>query len=238
MTLPRVIIEVFFPLNDNMTNHQNNSHTVPRRLLTWVYSLSLWIGLAHCALVLVSWIITAAMPDLPLRSLLSAGGVRWFMGNFATNLASPILVYLILCAIAWGSIASSGLLDAMRSAMGLKASPLNSQQRFAIRGSFLLLIIEVVAIILLAFTPHAILLGVTGDLFPSSFSESLVPILAFIVASVSGTYSVLSRRVHSVYDLGQSLCSAGTWLLPLLLLYVMAATFYHSLVYVLGSFTV
>ena len=54
-----------------------NSHTFSR---ICGYAMFLLI-LAQIVLVLASWLITAAMPDVFPRSLLSPEGIRWFFGN-------------------------------------------------------------------------------------------------------------------------------------------------------------
>ncbi len=67
--------------------------------------------LAQIVLVLASWLITAAMPEVFPRSLLSPEGIRWFFGTFTANLQSPWLVWLLLISIAWGTLRASGLLN-------------------------------------------------------------------------------------------------------------------------------
>ena len=66
----------------------------------------LMVGLlgAEALLVLASWLLTAAMPDEFSRSLLSAEGIRWFMGHFALNMSSVWLVWLLLFSLAWGAL--------------------------------------------------------------------------------------------------------------------------------------
>lgn len=76
-----------------------NSHTISR---ICGYAMFLLI-LAQIVLVLASWLITAAMPDVFPRSLLSPEGIRWFFGTFTANLQSPWLVWLLLISIAWGN---------------------------------------------------------------------------------------------------------------------------------------
>jgi p-aminobenzoyl-glutamate transporter AbgT len=213
------------------------SKTAHRRgkfLRTLIYWITLLFALAQILLVLASWLLTAAMPDASLHSLLSGGGIRWFFGNFATNLADSMLVYIIVLVIAWGSIRASGMCEALSALVGLRRSPLTSQQKFALKGSLFLLLVEVLVVVLLTFLPHAILLSITGELFPSSFSAGLIPILAFMGTSVAIFYSLLSKKLQSVYEVGQAMCSASSWLMPLLLLYVFASVFYHSFSYVFG----
>ena len=62
----------------------------------------LLLAIAQIVLVLVSWLIAAAMPELAVRSLLSSEGIRWFFGHFIRNLATPFLVWILLLCIAFG----------------------------------------------------------------------------------------------------------------------------------------
>ncbi|MBM6991715.1 MAG: AbgT family transporter [Prevotella sp.] len=197
-----------------------------------VYRLSLLFAIAQVVLILASWLLTAAMPDVPLKSLLSSGGIRWFFGNFARNLAAPELVYLIVTAIAWGSISASDWWTTTTRYFTSKRSELTSQQRFALKASAMLLLVEVVVMLCLTLMPHAVLLSITGEIFPSSFSVGLIPVIAFMGTTSSVFYGMLSGRFHSLYEVGQCMTSAGTWFMPLLLLYVLGAEFIHSFIYV------
>lgn len=200
----------------------------------WIFRLALAFVLAQLALILTSWLVAAAMPDMAVRSLLSSAGIRWFFSNFADKVATPWLTWLIVMAIALGSIEYSGLWQAVVTIVRGNRHDLTSQQRFALRLSTALLAVEVVVMVLLTALPHAVLLSVTGELFPSSFSASLVPVTAFTGTTVAVLYGMLSSNLHGVYDIGQCMCSGCRWLMPLLLLYVLFAEFYGSALYVFG----
>ena len=58
--------------------------------------------IAEIILILLSWILSAACVE-GVRSLLSGEGVRWFVGDFARMMASPLLVWLILLLMAIGA---------------------------------------------------------------------------------------------------------------------------------------
>lgn len=217
-------------MNDN-TNKFPRWEYLWRR---WIYRLALALAIAQLALILGSWLVAAAMPDMAVRSLLSSGGIRWFFGNFADKVATSWLTGLIVLAIAFGSIEYSGLRQAVACVISRHRLSLTSQQRFALRMSMALLAVEVVVMVLLTALPHAVLLSVTGELFPSSFSASLVPVAAFMGTTVAVFYGLLSANLHSIYDIGQCMCSGSRWLMPLLLLYVLFAEFYGSFIYVFG----
>lgn len=195
-----------------------------------VYRLSLVLAGMQVAVILLSWLITAALPDLSKRSLLSSSGIRWFFGNFVSDLAQPVLVWMVLLTLAVSGIAKSGLWNALSRVA--HRQPITTQLRFSLSVTVLVALLEVVAVSLLIFLPHAILLSVTGKLFPSSFSSSFIPIIAFILVTSSLVFGMLSGRIRNVVDLGRCLCSGGQYLMPLLLLYVLAAQLVASIVYV------
>lgn len=213
----------------------DNAVTSPgrgRKIRSAIYVLSLALALLQVALVFLSWLLTAAMPDVSMRSLISSGGARWFFGEFVDNLSGPSLVSLVVIFIAWGGLSASGLWQALWSVAYERSSHITSRQRFALRGCGLLFVIEVVVVMLLTLLPHAVLLSVMGELFPGSFSAGLIPTIAFMLVTVSVSYGMLSGRLRGLYDVGQCLCSAGSQLMPLLLLYIFACQLYHSLIYV------
>lgn len=215
-----------------------------RTLETFIYRLALLAAMLQLALVLLSWLWAAAMPDSEVRSLLSQNGIRWFFGAFVGNVASPLLVWLIVMTMAISALRQSGLWRTLAGAMSHSKPDVQSQQsggaelsarqRYALRGSLGLLTVEVVVMVLLTALPHAILLSVTGDLFPSSFSLSLIPVAAFILASSAIAYGLLSGQLRSLHDVGHCLCAGSVNLMPLLLLYVIGVQLFWSVVYVFG----
>lgn len=197
-----------------------------------IYWASLVLAILQIALVLTSWLLTAAMPDMPYRSLLNPSGIRWFLHNYSVKMSSPLLLHMILVAVAIGSFVNGGLWSALNQLFTKKRSEITSQQSFGLTTALGLLIIEVLVLLALTFLPNAILLSITGKIYPSSLSEGIVPILAFMVISISIAYSLFSGRFHSVYEVGESMTSACEWLMPFLLLYLFGAVFYHSFIYV------
>ena len=73
-------------------------------------------------LILASWIVSAVFPASPIHALIGSGVVRLFIGTLANNLASPLLVYVILCSITYSSLVKSGLISCVASAMAKKQS--------------------------------------------------------------------------------------------------------------------
>ena len=195
---------------------------------------------AQLALILLSWLITAAFPELPIRSLLSSEGVRWFFGSFTANQLTPLLAWFITTAMAVGACVRSrlwaafctkmsGLLHRRDSTDGRQG--LHYRERIGLRLALAEFMVYVVIMLLLTVVPHAILLSVTGELFPSAFSSSLIPSLSFVLIVMSLSYGVASGTVDSVARMHRVLVGgleAGARIVPA---YVIGVQLYMSLLY-------
>lgn len=197
-------------------------------------------------LFLVSWLVTAVMPGTTVHSLLAGDGVRWFIGRFADNLATPLLVWLLLAAFAWGAVRQSGLLPTLKRLFGNlvgssksaevnRVTPMSFRERYALTIVLAELLLLVVIVVLLTAIPHAALLSATGHLFPSSFSRGLVPMACFSVSLMAVSFGLATGRFRSSSDVFGALSSGVASWLPLWLLYVLAVQFYSSLCFVFLS---
>lgn len=187
--------------------------------------LMLALALGQVALSLLSWIITAAMPETFPRSLLSPEGIRWFFGTFTDHLASPWLVWLLLVSIAWGTLRASGLLH---------FDPSVYRHRNALRLVCAEVAVFVAVILLLTISPHAILLNVMGGLASSSFSRSILPYLCLMVIVASLSYGVASDRMRSLDAVATSMAEGIRSLAPLFVIYILAVQLIYSILYLLG----
>lgn len=201
-----------------------------KKFIKVIYYCTLLSAICQVLLILVSWLMSAAMPELGLQSMLSSAGIRWFFGTFTDNLASPPLVWLILLTVAFSGLHRSGLWATIRRLFQRKA--LNTQIRFALLITSAVFLFQVVAMLWLTLTRHAILLSVTGHLFPSSFSKSIIPVIAFIISLCSVVYGILSGRFRTVQQIGAGLTSGGTLLMPILLFYILIVQLIASFIYV------
>lgn len=196
---------------------------------------------AQLALILLSWLITAAFPELPIRSLLSSEGVRWFFGSFTANQLTPLLAWFITAAMAVGACVRSrlwaafctkmsGLLHRRDSTDGRQG--LHYRERIGLRLALAEFMVYEVIMLLLTVVPHAILLSVTGELFPSAFSSSLIPSLSFVLIVMSLSYGVASGTVDSVARMHRVLVGGlevGARIVPA---YIIGVQLYMSLLYV------
>lgn len=190
--------------------------------------IALILGLLQVAVVLVSWFVSAAMPGLPVRSLLSSEGIRWYFGRVVYNMSSPLLVSFILLLSAFGSIYVSHIADVFHRG-------LNPREKAAIRLSLIEILIAVVIMCLLTLPPHAILLNVTGELFPkSAFTQSLVPVITFTGWSVSGTYALVSGRWHQLSEIFDGMLYGIKKGASLILIFLIAIQLVYSVLFVLG----
>ena len=197
---------------------------------------------SQLALILLSWLVTAAFPELPMRSVLSSEGIRWFFGSFVSNQLPPLLIYFIMAVMAVGACVRSRLYDALRETLSNTRSSLTTssnhqhkvhyREKVGLRIALVEFIVYVIIMILLTAIPHAILLSVTGQLFPSSFSSSFIPSLSLIIIIMSLTYGVASGTIDSVAKMHKVLVGGlevGSRLVPT---YVVGIQLYMSIRYV------
>ena len=197
---------------------------------------------SQLALILLSWLVTAAFPELPMRSVLSSEGIRWFFGSFVSNQLSPLLIYFIMAVMAVGACVRSRLYDALRETLSNTRSSLTTssnhqhkvhyREKVGLRIALVEFIVYVIIMVLLTAIPHAILLSVTGQIFPSSFSSSFIPSLSLIIIIMSLTYGVASGTIDSVAKMHKVLVGGlevGSRLVPT---YVVGIQLYMSIRYV------
>ena len=193
-----------------------------------IFASSIFIFIVLQILVILgSWFVTVMFPTLPVRSLLSSEGIRWFLGQYTSNLASPLLVWLVLAGMTYGALRSSGLSRAI-----MHFSNISYRQRFALKVVVAELVFFAIVLFLMTFLPQAILLSVTGELFPSSFSRSLIPIVCFLLTLFSITYGLINASFSSLTDIFCSLTSGITAISPWLVIYVFVIQLYYSILFV------
>ena len=188
--------------------------------------------IAETLLVILSWLLSAMRVE-GVRSLLSSEGIRWFFSSFNDLIASPVLVGLLVLMCALGCLQKSRV----TTIFGGKKS-INFRDRLAlyVALAFLLifLLIYVVIIILLTLMPHAILLSATGHLFPSAFSRSLVPIIAFGICIFSVAFGLMAGVMQNLSDILQALSFGIAKGAPLLVFYLFAVQLVGCLRFVFG----
>lgn len=192
-----------------------------RRILAWMV-----VGLvvAELLLVFLSWLLSATMTE-GVHSLLSGEGIRWMAGHVTQTLQSPLLIWLLLIAMSVGCLVKSGLPHALRQRHSYR-------HRLALRLTLVLLLVCIGVMLLLTVVPHAVLISATGSLWPSPFSEALIPAFTFILVLLSVCYGVVSHTFTSVVTITDSLVWGLAKAAPLILLYILGIHFFVSLRFV------
>ena len=190
--------------------------------------LCLTVVIVETLLVILSWLLSAMRVER-VRSLLSSEGIRWFFSSFSDLVASPVLVCLLVLMCALGCLQKSRVTTIFS---GKKS--INFRYRLALYVALAFLLIYVVIIILLTLMPHAILLSATGHLFPSAFSRSLVPIIAFGICIFSVAFGLMAGVMQNLSDILQALSFGIAKGAPLLVFYLFAVQLVGCLRFVFG----
>ena len=184
--------------------------------------------LLQIMVVILSWMIKTIYPEFNGRSLLSGEGVRWFLGNFTNNVASNILVWIILIGLSWGAIRASNILQVFK-----RSHTLSYRERLGFRIVLIEIMIWFIIIVLLSFIPHAAMLSITGQLFPSSFSKSIVPLIAFITLFSSITYGLIIGRLRKGNLIIEALSNGIKQIAPYIIIYIILVQLIYSIKFVL-----
>ena len=168
-------------------------------------------------LILVSWVITSAHPDLPLRSMLSGEGIRWFVGHAAHNLANPIGAWLLLASFTYGAVRASHVCEVFNG------KKMTYRKRFALRMMLIEISVVCVVFILLTMPPHAILLGVTGQLTTGSFLHGLIPVVLLSLTLFSLTYGLVSGAIRNLTEVFCALAAGVKSFAHFFVMYVFVA---------------
>ena len=184
--------------------------------------------LLQIMVVILSWMIKTIYPEFNGRSLLSGEGVRWFLGNFTNNVASNILVWIILIGLSWGAIHASHILQVFK-----RSHTLSYRERLGFRVVLIEIMIWFTVIALLSFIPHAAMLSITGQLFPSSFSKSIVPLIAFIALFSSITYGLIIGRLRKGNLIIEALSNGIKQIAPYIIIYIILIQLIYSIKFVL-----
>lgn len=194
--------------------------------------LATYAAVAVCALqlllLLLSWLVTAAWPELPLRSLLGSEGIRWMLGRLPTEVAKSGIVSLLLLCMAVGAARKSGLSGCMKATRRY-----DYRSRMAFRLVVAGAVLSLVGLLFLTAVPHAILLSVSGEVFPSNFSQNIVPCLSSVITLLSLTYGLVSGRLRTLADCFHAVCFGFQCLAHLIVLYLLAASLFRSLCFVM-----
>lgn len=186
--------------------------------------------LGQLLLVLASWMISSAVPESNVHSLLGSEGTRWLFGRFTDNISGPPLAWIILIGLSIGCYRRCGIHSVIR--ITAKHGKLSFRQKYALRVTLIALLCCAFIIIICTCAPHAVLLSSTGKLFPSSFSAGIVPVITLCLMLLSVIFGLAVGRFGSLTDVFEALTCGIPALCPALLIYILAAQLYFSVQFV------
>lgn len=225
-----------------------------RSSLRYIYTdiiaiIAMLLLMAEVIVIFVSWIGSALSPDSGIHSLLSPEGVRWFVGDFASVLATPVLVYIILVGITIGIVRQSGVVTSIRTVLsGLHdatSSTLEGKEgdffyaryseRLGLRMALATFVVIIIVIALFTFLPHAVLINSHGYILGSSFSRGIIPMMCFCCSLSAVVYGAITSRFHSLSSYVDAVSSGITISSRYILLYLLAAHLFFSIRYILPA---
>ena len=186
--------------------------------------LALSLGIAEVVVILVSWLLAAAMPESFTHSLTSPEGIRRLTGHFVDHLTSVWLVWLVLISITIGVVKQSRVLHFDHT---------QYRQRTALRLMLIELCISAGIMLALTLLPHAILLNAVGTLFPGPFTHSLIPYICFSVMVMSMSYGIMSESIKGISQVYDAMNQGIRLLSPCFLFYILVMQLYTSILYVM-----
>lgn len=186
---------------------------------------SLFLFSMEIIMVLASWLLCALMPEIGLRSVLSGEGIRRLFRGSVASLLTPGLAWLLMLSFAYGCVRGSGVLHVSFAAY---------RDRVAFYFMLLALALYVTALLLLTAVPRAVLLSATGSLFPSPFSDALVPVICLGICLASVVFGAFSGRCSGVVKIVWLFVDGIRAAAPLFILYVLAAVCIRTAAYILN----
>jgi len=192
----------------------------------------LTLSLAEVIVIVGSWVIGVLMPDSGIRSMLASDSIRWFFSNFTSFVSGKVLAWILLLSMAWSSVRVCGLFSKRHFANG-NYRHLSVNDKVAMACAVVAVVFCVAVVLLLTAAPQAALLSVSGSLYPSPFSKSIVAIVSFIAIFTSIVYGVMSGRYRRVADVFVPLRDGVARSAWLVVVYIFAAQLFYTLIYIL-----
>lgn len=206
----------------------NSKKSIIQRTL---YFATAFACIAEVFIIFLSWMLCTVYPEIQIRSLLSDEGIRWLFGHITENVSGAIIIYIIMIGMACGAIKRSGFIEHLnRLAKHKEEMDYRDKMAFIAIGAELA--IYILSMALLAFTPHAILLSATGNLYPSSFSVSIIPSLCSIICLMMWTFAFFTKRMTSIYNCISSLVDGIKAFAPIIVAYIFICQLIQTLYFI------
>lgn len=172
--------------------------------------------------ITVSWIASAVNPFGSFNNPLSSEGVRWMFRNLMSAMMSKWLVAFLLLAVSWGSLKTSGLWNAVLSRKRSEGESFQYRELMGLRASAVITIVFFAIMLLLTLLPEALLLSATGELFPSPFSEAIIPAVSLWITVTSVVYGIIKGTFRSVPEVFGSFFFGISRAAPLIVLLMLS----------------
>lgn len=193
---------------------------------TYIFTGLLCIQLS---VILLSWVLKAINPDSSIHSLLGRDGIRWFWGHFSDNINNRILVWMLFIGVLWGVLKESRF-----ALLSFKKGDISYRERLGLKVFFSEIILILSFVLWLILAPNAILLSVTGHLFPSSFTSGVIPIASIIGVLSLSSYGFITGAFKRVSHVFHAMTKGITAISPYLILYCIVMELISSISYVIG----
>lgn len=172
--------------------------------------------------ITAAWIASAISPFGAFNNPLSGEGVRWMFRNLMAAMMSEWLVALLLLAISWGCLRESGLWRAVFSRKKVEGASFQYRERMGLRVAALMTIVFLVTMVLLTMLPEALLLSATGEVFPSPFSEAIIPAISLWLTSTSIVFGIIKGSFRSAPEIFGSFFAGISRSAPLIVLLMLS----------------
>lgn len=196
-------------------NKQRNWSTAWRNGTVFV-ATSLVLIVLQLLVILLSWILNVAVPELGVRSLLSGEGLRLMMASYLDNISSLVLGSIILVSVGIGAMVKSGVLSAVSN-----RKEQDFRHRFAFQMCIVVMVLAVAVALFVVFLPHSPMMSVTGHYFPGPLLYCLIPYISLVMMLISYTYSLFSGDLvlfQQAADIATYGLKKASWLIVLYLI--------------------
>lgn len=209
----------------NKQEHQRRTHPLSAVILAVL--LGTWGILAP-----LSWIGSAI--GYPMRNLFSDEGLRWFYAHLHESFTTPVLAVALPAALLCGAVSRSGLGRVLADICQLrgKRPRITYRQKTALGIAGIFFTVYFSTVLLCVLTPHAILLGATGRIYPSPFAYGILPVTALGVQFTSMIYANLSNHLHGPDEILSVLYWGIRHYAVWIFITLLAAQLIHTIIYI------
>lgn len=183
-------------------------------------------------LMLGSWVLSIL--GLPLNNILSSEGLRWFFRLRFNPMEAQVIGFVLMTIISLGAITDSGLWGDLLLLFNRNQRPLNMRQRRALFAVLILVIFSVFAFLLLIMAPSAILLSVTGHLWPSPFIVGIIRGFVINLLFQSMVYGLSSGHIRTFSQLLSLFYIGIIKFAPWLIVSLLSISLYFLCLFILG----